>query len=89
MSETIKNSDDLKEFEIILLSKKHKDFKEETEKLEGPGQFLRHYAPNIDSYLFTGEFSSEVDLKKAVIIDFGGILSGFRDKAMHYVDMSA
>ena len=35
-----------------LSSKKHKDFKPETENLEGPGQFLRHYAPNIDTFLF-------------------------------------
>jgi hypothetical protein len=33
-----------------------KHHKEETENLEGPGQFLRHYSPDIDSFLFTGRY---------------------------------
>ena len=36
--------------EVKAVQVKH--FKKETEKLEAPGQFLRHYSPNIDSYLF-------------------------------------
>ena len=43
-----------KHFDIEIVSKKHNEFKKETENLEGPGQFLRHYAPNIESYLFDG-----------------------------------
>lgn len=46
----------LEDFNITIKCKQHKDFKPETEKLEGPGQFLRHYAPNIESYLFLGKF---------------------------------
>jgi tRNA A37 threonylcarbamoyladenosine synthetase subunit TsaC/SUA5/YrdC len=32
----------------------HKHHKAEEENLEAPGQFLRHYSPDIDSYLYTG-----------------------------------
>jgi transposase len=39
---------------VELKSLQHKHFKKESEALEAPGQFLRHYSPNIDSYLFSG-----------------------------------
>ena len=39
---------------VSLQAVQHKHFKKETENLEAPGQFLRHYSPNIDSYLFKG-----------------------------------
>lgn len=39
--------------EFSIQAKKHNEFKPETENLEGPGQFLRHYSPNIESFLFT------------------------------------
>jgi tRNA threonylcarbamoyl adenosine modification protein (Sua5/YciO/YrdC/YwlC family) len=56
LHETILKAENLKEYQINIGSKKYNHFKEESEKLEGPGQFLRHYAPNIDSYLFSGKF---------------------------------
>jgi tRNA threonylcarbamoyl adenosine modification protein (Sua5/YciO/YrdC/YwlC family) len=46
--------------DFIIEARKHVDFKPETENLEGPGQFLRHYAPNIDSYLYSGEMSPKI-----------------------------
>lgn len=52
----VDQSDALKKYKITISAKKHNEFKKETEKLEGPGQFLRHYAPDIDSFLFRGEF---------------------------------
>lgn len=62
-------------FEVKLTSKKHNDFKPETENLEGPGQFLRHYSPNIESFLFTGEFKTQaVPLSECVLIDYGSLL---------------
>ena len=73
-------------FKVTIISKKHNDFKKETEKLEGPGQFLRHYAPNIDTFLFDGQNGDQI-LDQAVLIDFCGVLSHLQDKAMHYVDM--
>lgn len=47
---------DVEQYNITIKAKQHKDFKPESEKLEGPGQFLRHYSPNIESYLFSGQF---------------------------------
>ena len=72
--------------DITIRTKKHGEFKPETEKIEGPGQFLRHYAPNIDSYLYRGE---DADLSKAILIDFGGNLLRHRDACKHYIDLSA
>ena len=72
--------------DVVIKTKQHNEFKPETEKIEGPGQFLRHYAPNIDSYLYRGE---ECDLSNAVLIDFGGNLLRHRDSCKHYIDLSA
>ena len=54
LNETILQAKNLEKYHINIIAKKHKEFKKETEKLEGPGQFLRHYAPNIDTFLFSG-----------------------------------
>jgi L-threonylcarbamoyladenylate synthase len=92
LHETVLASEDLKDYQINVTSKKHKDFKKETEKLEGPGQFLRHYAPNIDSFLFSGKLNeqegAQLQLNSSVIIDFSGIHSSLRNEAMHYIDLS-
>ena len=55
--ETIESDEnsEYKNYQISIVTKKHNDFKQETENLEGPGQFLRHYAPNIESFLFDGK----------------------------------
>jgi len=45
--------------------------KPESENLEAPGQFLRHYSPDIVSYLFNGQ--TEKDISKAIVLDFGSI----------------
>ena len=70
---------------LQLKSKKHSDFKPETENLEGPGQFLRHYAPNIDSYLYSG---SELDMSEAVMIDFGATFKEKSSDCKYYTDLS-
>ena len=59
LHEAILSSDFSDELKISIKSKQHTDFKIESERLEGPGQFLRHYAPNIDSFLFDGTLKSE------------------------------
>ena len=93
LHETVLASEGLKDYQINVTSKKHKDFKKETEKLEGPGQFLRHYAPNIDSFLFSGKLNEQegvqLQLNNSVIIDFGGIHASLRNEAMHYIDLSS
>lgn len=75
---------------VNLTAKMHKEFKPETENLEGPGQFLRHYSPNIESFLLNDILAiDQTKVDRAVLIDFGGIMSSSRDKVKHYIDMSA
>lgn len=63
---------------VTQLGQKHS--KEETEKLEAPGQFLRHYSPDIVSYLFTGSLSrDDLRLEQAILLDFGGIYFSLKD----------
>lgn len=61
--------------EISLSAVAHKHHKAEDEKLEAPGQFLRHYSPDIDSYLFTGKYPDTLDISQVVMLDFGGIFA--------------
>jgi L-threonylcarbamoyladenylate synthase len=80
LHEAIKDVPELQDFNISIVAKAHKEFKEETENLEGPGQFLRHYAPNIDSFLYIGELKDQnIQLARSVLIDFGGILASQKD----------
>jgi len=60
--------------------------------LEAPGQFLRHYSPNIDSFLFKGLEHSELspeDLSKVVLMDFGALFQELKPHCKHYMDLSA
>ena len=67
----------------------HKHSKDESENLEAPGQFLRHYSPDIESYLFSGEISREkLQLKESVLIDFAGTFKDKKTDAKYYVDLS-
>ena len=50
---------------------------------------MRHYSPNIESYLFSGKFENEeFNLGESVLIDYNGILDCLKDKVLHYIDMS-
>ena len=90
LHEAVANVPELQEFSITIVAKAHEEYKAETENLEGPGQFLRHYAPNIDSFLFDGQANNQkIDLSRSVLIDFGGILAGQKDQVKHYIDLSA
>lgn len=53
LRETVRELDLAERVELSQIAKKH--FKAEDEHLEAPGQFLRHYSPDIVSYLYTGE----------------------------------
>ena len=58
--------------------------------MEGPGQFLRHYAPNIESYLFDGKLTDEnLTLKDSVLIDYNGLMKHLEPEVNHYIDMSS
>lgn len=56
-----------------------------------PGQTIRHYSPNVVSYMVSAEASkmesSEV-LSKAVVIDYGQRLAAWKDMALAYRDLS-
>jgi len=54
-----------------------------------PGQMLRHYSPNIPSYMVAPTTQSNKEkLQRAVVIDYGGKLSCWRDNALQYRDLS-
>ncbi len=69
---------------IELSTVQHKHFKEENENLEAPGQFLRHYSPDIDSFLFVDDSSKSVDRSQAVLLDFGGLFAHLKDQVKYY-----
>jgi len=65
-----------------------------------PGQTIRHYSPNVLSYMVshdrytssgTGDWSEdEISLlKSAVVIDFGGRLASLKNDSLAYRDLSA
>lgn len=63
---------------VTQLGKKHA--KKETERIEAPGQFLRHYSPNISSFLYQGELTrEELVLENAIILDFGKMFADKQD----------
>lgn len=47
---------------------------------------MRHYSPNIDSYLFDG--STKLELGAAVLLDFGGRFASFKSQVKQYADLS-
>ena len=51
-----------------------------------PGQYIRHYSPNIPTFLLgKGE---KYSLDKCVLIDFGAQLEKYKKKAKLYIDLS-
>ena len=69
----------------------------ETVATVAPGQTIRHYSPDIPSFMLSQsrcEASSQISpddkgvLSKAVIIDFGGKLRYWKDMALAYRDLS-
>ena len=80
----------------IELIKKRKIVSEEIET-ESPGQFLKHYSPNLDSYILKKgnsdfktslESNSEVNLTKSILIDFGTAFKSMKDDFGIYLDLS-
>ena len=60
-----------------------------------PGQMMRHYAPDIPTFIVSTAAdatmtidSSSIDLSSAAVIDFGGRLGDLRDRVRRYVDLS-
>lgn len=71
--------------------------KEESENLEGPGQFLKHYSPNKNCYILRSlqhgkysesSFENSLDLKKGIVLDFGGSHKYLEEFVSNYKDLS-
>lgn len=76
---------------VECIEKKH--FTEESHKMEAPGQFLRHYAPNLPSYMLSSEplveeDTSSLQLSSCVILDFNAQNIALKDKVSLYLDLS-
>ena len=77
---------------VDCVQRKH--FTEESHKMEAPGQFLRHYAPNLPSYMLSSKEIGESDetsplhLEKCVLLDFNAMNNKLKDKVSLYLDMS-
>lgn len=72
-----------KDLTIKQLERTHS--KAETEKLEAPGQFLRHYSPDIDSFLYKGQ---DLHSDNVVLLDFGGTFAYKKEEVKFYRDLS-
>ena len=76
---------------VESIQKKH--FTEESHKMEAPGQFLRHYAPNLPSYMivpgFCDEISSkDINMSNCVLIDFKSENVHLKEMVSLYLDLS-
>lgn len=86
-----------KNFEVLALTKKATD---ETVANVAPGQTIRHYSPDIPSFILSSSLChsasslsslSDTDkkfLEKSVLIDFGGRINEWKDLALAYRDLS-
>ncbi|CAI2370537.1 unnamed protein product [Moneuplotes crassus] len=75
------------------VEKKH--FTEESHKMEAPGQFLRHYAPDLPSYMLAGqrldgseESQLPLEISKCVFLDFNKENIDLKSKVLLYLDLS-
>eukprot|EP00343_Euplotes_focardii_P000345 CAMPEP_0205801464 /NCGR_PEP_ID=MMETSP0205-20121125/3460_1 /ASSEMBLY_ACC=CAM_ASM_000278 /TAXON_ID=36767 /ORGANISM="Euplotes focardii, Strain TN1" /LENGTH=356 /DNA_ID=CAMNT_0053066253 /DNA_START=63 /DNA_END=1130 /DNA_ORIENTATION=+ len=77
---------------VECVEKKH--FTEESHKMEAPGQFLRHYAPNLPSYMLSNKKLSEdseskiLNLSKCVFLDFNSENIKLKELVSLYLDLS-
>jgi len=81
-------------FEVVAFTKKATD---ETVSNVAPGQTIRHYSPDIPSFILSRSLCdstasvSDKDkelLQKSVLIDFGGRIKAWEDLALAYRDLS-
>ena len=80
--------------EIVVECVEKKHFTEESHKMEAPGQFLRHYAPNLPSYMLSEtkidseEIGKDLKLSSCVMLDFHKQNVDLKDKCSLYLDLS-
>ena len=83
-------------FEVLALTKNATN---ETVANVAPGQTIRHYSPDVPSFILsralcnlaTSSSPSDIDkafLSKSVLIDFGGRIKAWKDLALAYRDLS-
>jgi L-threonylcarbamoyladenylate synthase len=80
-------------FEVLALTKKATD---ETVANVAPGQTIRHYSPDIPSFILSKSLPSlnttsddeREFLRKSVLIDFGGKLKAWENLSLAYRDLS-
>jgi len=88
------SSDQYRQIKVKL--QKKNTFATEEEASVAPGQLLKHYSPNVECKMVTqllfgvdpDRTVSNLDLGSTAVIDFGGMVSGLKDRAAHYVDLS-
>tara|TARA_Y100000991_G_scaffold132193_1_gene99616 strand:+ start:1558 stop:2652 length:1095 start_codon:yes stop_codon:yes gene_type:complete len=72
---------------------RYKDQMKQSEVIS-PGQILKHYSPNLDTYLLNFNFAKtdiEVwipDLSECILIDFNHNLISFKNDCLYYKDLS-
>ncbi len=65
------------------------NIKKEDQSQTSPGQFLKHYSPNIESYILGGK-GDKIDIDKDdVIIDFKGQNLQYKEQVSCYMDLSS
>lgn len=73
----------------LTVKKKHK---EEHEKVEAPGQFLKHYSPRISAFILSEKKEifnlAQTDLSKTVLLDFNGKFKKLEKKVILYESLS-
>mmetsp|Transcript_7237 Transcript_7237/g.9439 ORF Transcript_7237/g.9439 Transcript_7237/m.9439 type:complete len:522 (-) Transcript_7237:344-1909(-) len=84
--------------DTVEVFSKFKDVASDTESTVSPGQAIRHYSPNVPSFLISQECRSspvaklsqeELNvLQKSVIVDYGKQLLAWKDSAIAYRDLS-
>jgi hypothetical protein len=96
LSDHLKSSVDYQNVDVIRIKKMK--IQEITENSEAPGQLLKHYSPNCDTFLIENlpkdgknQFSyekSKLKLQESVLIDFGGTFSFLKKDTLAYCCLS-
>lgn len=82
----------LEEFPCVEIVAHLKQATDESVANVAPGQTIRHYSPNIPSYIVSTLCETAVEkdvLSSCVLVDYGGQLIHWRDEVLSYVDLSA
>lgn len=82
---------DYQDIEIEIVNNHIKNEKENVQNQISPGQFLRHYSPNIPTKIISYFDKSRTNfnnISKSIIIDYGGYLQNLSTQVLKYYDLS-